>query len=320
VPRRTNDFQRLVFLIQHQLADGATVTESKLLPDIHSGRLVEVDIVVQGNIADVYVVVGIECTSGKRPATVEWVNETVGKHADLHVDKTVLVSASGFSTEALAKAAKHNIEAISLVEAKKRDWVGWLCDLDALRFAGFTLIPEQISATVTPTPNLPSENPVQPEALVQEPGSPHLRSLKDQVQGILGHDRVFLPLTRRWLQSNAPDRPMSFTFQVTWDCQPGTTLQAVSGEVLPLKKLVLGVRVEIRDAPLLAKVLKFRERNVVHAQVPDLLTENGKSSLLVTLLEKDGALEKGAALLVGAEPHETRVLKMKFPLPDETDS
>ena len=320
MPRRTNNFQRLVYLIQHQLADGATVTESKLLPDIHSGEAVEVDIVVEGSIADVHVVVGIECTSGKRPATVEWVNEMAGKHADLHVDKTVLVSASGFTAKALAKAAKHGIEALSLVEAEKRDWVGWLCDLDALRWAGFTLIPEQVSATVALTPNLPSENPVRAEALVQEPGSAHPRSLNDQVQGILGQDRVFLPLTRRWLQFNAADRPMSFPFQVTWDCQPGTTLQAVSGEVLVLEKLVLQVRVEIRDAPLLAKVLKFRERNVMHAEVPDVLTENGRSNVLVTLLEKDGAIEKGAALVVGAGAHETRVLAMKFPPPDETDS
>jgi hypothetical protein len=320
VPRRTNKFQRLVYLIQHQLAEGATVTESKLLPDIHSGRPVEVDIVVEGSIADVHVVVGIECTSGKRPATVEWVNEMAGKHADLHVDKTVLVSASGFTTEALAKSEKHGIEALSLVEAEKRDWVGWLCNLDALRFAGFTLIPEQVSATVAPTSNLPSQNPVQPEALIQEPCSSHPRSLRDQVQGILGHDRVFLPVSRTWLQLNAADRPMSLTFQVTWDCQSGTTLQAVSGELLDLKKLVLQVRAEIRDAPLLAKVLKFRERNVVQAEVPDVLTENGRSSLLVTLLEKDGALEKGTALLVDAESSETRVLKMKFPPPDETDS
>lgn len=320
MPRRTNDYQRLVYLIQHQLADDATVTESKVLPDIHSGRAVEVDIVVEGTIADVHVVVGIECTSGKRPATVEWVNEMAGKHADLHVDRTVLVSASGFTAEALAKPAIHRIEALSLVEAEKRDWLGCLCDLDALRFAGFKLIREQVSATVAPTPNLPSENPVQSEALVQEPGSAHPRSLKDQLAGILSHDRVFIPVSRRWLQFNAADRPMSFRFQVTWDCQPGTTLKAISGEVLELKKLVLQVRAEVRDAPLFAKVLKFRERNVVHAKVPDLLTESGKSSVLVTLLEKDGALEKGAALLVDAESHETRVLKMKIPPPNETDS
>ncbi len=320
MPRRTNKFQRLVYLIQQQLADGATVTESKLLHDIHSGRPVEVDIVVEGRIADVRVVIGIECTSGKRSATVEWVNEMAGKHADLQVDKTVLVSGSGFTPEALAKAAKHGIEALSLVEAERRDWVGWLCDLDALRFAGFTLIPEQVSATVSGTSNLPSENPVQPQAIVQVPGSAHLRSLNDQVQGILGNTRVFLRVTRWWLKLNVAERPVSFKFQVTWDCQPGTTLQAVSGEVLSLTRLVLEVRAEVRDAPLLAKVLRFRERNVVHAGVPDFLTEGGTSDILVTLLEKDGALEKGAALVVGPGSHETRVVRMNFPPPDDADS
>jgi hypothetical protein len=313
-------FQRLVYLIQHQLAEGATIIESKLLPDIHSGRPVEVDVVVEGCIADVNVVVGIECTSVKRPATVEWVNEMVGKHADLHVDKTVLVSASGFTAEALVKAAKHGIEALSLGEAEKRDWAGWLCDLDALRFAGFTLVPLQVSATVARTPNLPSENPVQPEALIHEPGSALARSLKNQVHGILRQDRVFLPLARRWLKLNAADRPTSFVFQVAWDCPPETTLQAVSSEVLDLKKLVIQVRAEIRDAPLLAMVLKYRERNVVYAEVPDVLTENGTSSLLVTLLEKDGELEKGTVLLVDAKSSEAQVFQMKITPPDATDS
>ena len=41
--------------------------------------------------------IGIECTAGGRPATVEWVNEMIGKHGELPVDKTILVSKSGFT-------------------------------------------------------------------------------------------------------------------------------------------------------------------------------------------------------------------------------
>lgn len=317
MPRRTNRFQRLVYLIQHQLADGATVTESKLLPDVRSGRAVEVDIVVEGTIGDVRVVIGIECTSGKRPATVEWVNEMAGKHADLPVDKTVLVSQSGFTAEGLAKAAKLGIEALPLVEAESRNWAGWLYNLDALRFAGFTLSLEQVSATVVAAGNVPVENPVQPDALVQEPGSEKPRSLKEYVHGILRNDRVFLRVTRLWLKLNAPDRPTSFRFQVTWDCPSGTTIQATSAEALCLTKLILGVRAEVRDAPLLARVSRFRERNVVHAEVPDVLSEEGKSDVIVTLFEKDGAFEKGAALVAKPGSTETRVITMNFPPPEE---
>ena len=42
VPQRSNDFQRLVYLVKTHVAAGATVTESKLLPDWIAGTKREV--------------------------------------------------------------------------------------------------------------------------------------------------------------------------------------------------------------------------------------------------------------------------------------
>lgn len=320
MPRRSNKFQRLIYLIQHQLADGATVTESKLLPDVRSGRAVEVDIVVEGTVGEVQVVIGIECTSGRRPATVEWINEMTGKHADLPVNKTVLVSRSGFTAEAVAKASMLGIEALPILDAEARDWADWLYKLDALRFAGFTLSPQQVSATISTAGQLPADKPVVPDAQVQEPGSEGRRSLKEYVNAILRNDRVFLHVTRWWLKLNSSERPMSFTFQITWDCPPNTTIQAPSGNALGLTKLIVLVRAEVRDAPFAARVSKFRERNIVHGEVPDVLTDDGKSDVLFTLIERDGTFEKGATLVVNPDSSESRVVTMKFPRTDDADS
>ena len=47
MPKRTNEFQSLIYLIQSQLTKDATVTESGMLVDKDTGDLAEVDVVVR---------------------------------------------------------------------------------------------------------------------------------------------------------------------------------------------------------------------------------------------------------------------------------
>jgi len=52
MPRRSNEFQRLIFLVKQQVAADCTVTESKMLPDRLSNSLREVDICIERSVAD----------------------------------------------------------------------------------------------------------------------------------------------------------------------------------------------------------------------------------------------------------------------------
>ncbi len=100
MPKRSNPFQQVVKLLHEQFSDGGVVTESKQLPDSRTGNLCEVDIVIEVKVADYPVIISVECTDHKRPATVEWVREMWAKHSDLPTNKLILVSRSGFSQEA----------------------------------------------------------------------------------------------------------------------------------------------------------------------------------------------------------------------------
>jgi len=71
MPKRSNEFQRLIYLIQKQVSPNASVNESKLLLDDRSRAKTEVDIVIESEIAGISIVVGVECTASQRPATVE---------------------------------------------------------------------------------------------------------------------------------------------------------------------------------------------------------------------------------------------------------
>ena len=83
MPKRTNEFQQLVVLIQTQLSERATVTESRLMRDKLTGADVEVDVTVETSVNGVDICLGIECTAKKRKATVEWVREMHAKHSML---------------------------------------------------------------------------------------------------------------------------------------------------------------------------------------------------------------------------------------------
>ena len=112
MPRRTNIFQTVVFMIKKHLAADATVTESKELTDLVSGDSREVDVCIEAVIAGHTVTVSLECRDHTRPQTVSWVEEMHAKHERLPTDRLVLVSKSGFTAGALAKAASYGIETV----------------------------------------------------------------------------------------------------------------------------------------------------------------------------------------------------------------
>jgi hypothetical protein len=105
MPARTNPRQAIVYYVkQHLVPQGFSVTESKSLPDTATGGMREVDIVVEGKVAGDEIIISFEVVDYARPATVEWVERMIGKHRTMPTNRLVLVSWSGFTRAAIAKA------------------------------------------------------------------------------------------------------------------------------------------------------------------------------------------------------------------------
>src|SRR5437870_1379728 len=100
MPIRTNEFQRLIAIIQSHLDHGSTVTESAMLPDSVTSRKREVDVVVSGRVGGQAVTVSIECRDRTRRPDVTWVDEMKTKHSRLQTNVLVLVSHTDFTPEA----------------------------------------------------------------------------------------------------------------------------------------------------------------------------------------------------------------------------
>jgi Restriction endonuclease len=133
VPRRTNAFQQLIHLIEHQLAlSDAVVTESKEYIDQVTGKKREVDIVIERKSGIHSFVIGIECRDWAAPQSATWIEEMHSKHQDIGIDKTILVSKSGFYKPALAKAKQRKIDTLNLSEAEESDWVTYTNRLSTL--------------------------------------------------------------------------------------------------------------------------------------------------------------------------------------------
>ncbi|MEM7170089.1 MAG: hypothetical protein AAF530_07950 [Pseudomonadota bacterium] len=134
MPKRSNEFQRLIKLIVGQLDKSATVRESVEMPDPAGGDAPrEIDILVEGQIIETRIHIAIETTAKSRPVDIGWVDQMIGKYSGLNINKVVLVSESGFSKKAQKKAASVGIDALTLDEAKDREWLEYVEALGPMR-------------------------------------------------------------------------------------------------------------------------------------------------------------------------------------------
>lgn len=114
MPKRSNDFQRLIYLVRLNLANGAEVKESHLMRDRQTKRFREVDVVIRGTVGTQPVIVSIECRDHKRVADVTWIDTMKSKHERLDTNVLLLASSKGFTEEAERVAKSYGIELFTL--------------------------------------------------------------------------------------------------------------------------------------------------------------------------------------------------------------
>jgi len=151
MPIRTNAFQKLIVLINEQIADEAQVEESVPLHDSVTGELREVDILVKGRVGDYETSIGVECTERKRKVTSPWVESMKAKFEHLPIDKVVLVTNKGFYEPALIKAKHYNMLPLTLKQANEINWLSQLDKIILLDW-GLERIHNRLQLSDVPTP------------------------------------------------------------------------------------------------------------------------------------------------------------------------
>lgn len=137
MPKRTNEFQKIVLRIHQALAGiGVAVEESVLVPEKNSNAQREVDVLVTTSIAGHQTRIAIECRDHGRDQDITWIDGLIGKYVNLGIEKVIAVSATNYSATASQKAAQHNIELLTLKDASETDWATKICP-SAFQFFGF---------------------------------------------------------------------------------------------------------------------------------------------------------------------------------------
>lgn len=105
------EFEELVAAIEEAAAPrGAVVTRNDHLPDIITGEARQVDATIRFRAGSTDILILIECRDRDRSEDVRWVEEMVMKLRGLAASKIILVSATGFTQPARAKAKHYGVE------------------------------------------------------------------------------------------------------------------------------------------------------------------------------------------------------------------
>lgn len=125
MPRRTNDFQRLVAHIHQTLASSSAKIEESALVEVDGLPMREVDILLEDSIANYRIKVAIEVADDSRPFSLDDLESYLSKYRGecrVQVDKFVVVTRRGFTSGATQKALKADVELLTLAQAEGKDW------------------------------------------------------------------------------------------------------------------------------------------------------------------------------------------------------
>lgn len=210
MPKRSNDFQRLVYLVRLNLAAGATVTESKMMRDRLTKRYREVDVVVSGKVGSQKVNVSIECRDHKRMADVTWVDMMKAKHDRLDTHVLLLAASRGFTKEAKDVASKYGIETFSLETQDAPNIGGLLGQGGSLWHRTFSLFADKVSVRVAATGNLAVETiATSPDNLLYLEDGTELFQLQELVNHLLKIDHIRDYFSRKGKEEH-------IRFEVAW--------------------------------------------------------------------------------------------------------
>lgn len=186
MPKRSNDFQRLVYLVRVNLAEGAKVTESKMMRDHTTKRFREVNVVIEGQVGSHPVVVCVECRDHKRVADVTWVDMMKTKHDRLETKALLLASRIGFTPEARDVAKSYGIEVFSLDDVESADIQGMLGPHGSLWLKSVSVTAEKVSVRVAQIGSLPTETvATNPDNLIHLEDGSELCQIRELVDNLI---------------------------------------------------------------------------------------------------------------------------------------
>lgn len=122
MPKRSNEFQKIVKLLKALNCNNLKVIESHIIKELASGVEREVDIYIENKIGEIHYVICCEVIGRKRKADLNWVEQMISKHRKLITDKLILISKSGFTKNAYNEAQLYKALPITFKTVETTNW------------------------------------------------------------------------------------------------------------------------------------------------------------------------------------------------------
>ena len=293
MPQRTDEFQRLIYMITASLAEGSLVKESAMVKETISGEEREVDVLIETRVAGHKVAIAIEVNRKARKADKPWVEGMLSKHNALPTDKLVLVSKAGFFKPALARAKREHIDAFTVEEALDADWK-YFAELTKAGFLGLVEISYSCAAVYTPAAGQLTQ--------VDLPlNAPLFKNGNTLPVGYLTHNLLHKQEVRAFLQDQAYDtdqRDFWFSYR-----EEGIAF-SLGDDRRNLEELRVGLKVAVSKTPIQVTLGRYGGNAFLHGSS----TDSGKTLQYVMIRRgegnQDGMLldESGLRILKPAEP------------------
>jgi hypothetical protein len=124
--KKGEKFEKLISWINLCLAEKAEIKPNIKVPDKDSGQLRQIDIAIYITDGPYKWFTMVEARDHKKPVGIKYIEEIISKRESVVADAAVIVSKSGFTKPAIAKADKNNIKLMTYEEALEDSWAQWM--------------------------------------------------------------------------------------------------------------------------------------------------------------------------------------------------
>lgn len=128
MPRKGRDLELLINHIESLLNDNdeLTIKSPDFLLDHVTGQKREVDISINGKIGSHQILIVLECRKRQNKDDSTWIEQLGNKKQDLHINKLIAVSSSGFTEPAITKANLYGIDLRQIEKIQISDIEEWV--------------------------------------------------------------------------------------------------------------------------------------------------------------------------------------------------
>jgi hypothetical protein len=268
MPKRSNEFQQLVYLIQCQLATrtGTTVSESALLRDRVDGTEREADVAVQFAQHGTPIILCFECRDQRRKVDLPQVEQLVTKYRRI-CDKLVIVSSSGFTKPAAARARCEGVETITFQTAGTVDWGAYIDRYSQLHFATFDLTPKQHRIEYEIPQGSLRLTPDEDVVVIQSNGITEL--ISEFHKNLLHDGRLGRLVMDRWCETPQEKRLLEFEFSFDFAPSRAEPIYVSQGRTsgYRLVKFSGTVGATVAQSPVELAPMLFQDTRIMHGKV-----------------------------------------------------